>query len=580
MWRWCLAPRPADRAHRKMELRRKPVLLKFMTFAELLLAEDTPQLLDPCLRNIFASMKEVMLSGDANRLVAELTQVQVDDLASPLPKADFSLRIEPWVATAIMLNGIAIGIQASIEDEESQRTWYFVNLIFTVFFFAEIITRMSYHGCKRFLFGSDMVWNWFDGIIVLMAVVDSGLEMYTAFAENGHKESGPFTILRLIRLTRLSRLFRIFRLTFMRELSLMVKGLLAGVKTLACAMVLLFFSIYVIAVFSTSTLKPNRLPEIDEQGHFDNVFYSMFTVYRCLTSDCSNAKGESLTKKLQLAYGWPFVLCYVAFSIFVTFGIFNLIVAIYIESTLSAARMTEDRDKVQRKRESLRVAQHTKELLKKFCAAQRMGDQLIRPDPVSDQEVKAFLSCSSYEDVKDLEVRITKQVFLTALQDPTVQVHMDELDLPPDRVHLFDILDADGSGGLEVRELITGFLKVRGEARKSDAVASLLAVRAVQDMIRQLEAKVLQSQSALPRDSLQKDRPRLKSLEGIAVAPPPSETVCKDSARSQQAIGVREPPEPIRRRRSGNAVMAFSREPLSVAPQEEEEEEEKPKYSL
>merc|ERR1740121_3505403 len=257
-------------------------------------------------------------------------------------------------------------------------------------------------------------------------------------------------------------------------------------------MVLLFFTVYVFAVLGTSTLKPNKIQVIDEQGHFQNVMTSMFTVYRCLTSDCTTATGEPLTALLQKAYGWPFVLCYLVFSIFVTFGIFNIIVAIYIESTLSAARMTEERDKAQRKREALRVAQHTKELLKKFCAAQRMGNAMTS-DHMSDKEVKTMLSCATYEDVEDARLRITKQVFLTALQDPVVQMHMDELDLPMDRLHLFDILDADGSGSLQVRDLITGFLRVRGEARKSDVVATLLAVRAAQEMIRQLDQKITSS---------------------------------------------------------------------------------------
>merc|ERR1719362_1152659 len=81
---------------------------------------------------------------------------------------------------------------------------------------------------------------------------------------------------------------------------------------------------------------------------------------------------------------------------------------------------------------------------------------------------------------------------MIALQDPAVLDHMDSLDLnPADRVNMFDILDADGSGSLEVRELITGLLQVRGEARKSDAVATLLAVRAVQDMIRRIPPALL-----------------------------------------------------------------------------------------
>merc|ERR1740121_1932509 len=117
-------------------------------------------------------------------------------------------------------------------------------------------------------------------------------------------------------------------------------------------MVLLFFTVYVFAVLGTSTLKPNKIQVIDEQGHFQNVMTSMFTVYRCLTSDCTTATGEPLTALLQKAYGWPFVLCYLVFSIFVTFGIFNIIVAIYIESTLSGTYQFTVLHFIARKREA------------------------------------------------------------------------------------------------------------------------------------------------------------------------------------------------------------------------------------
>lgn len=468
--------------------------IRFMIFARLLLADDTSQSLDPAFRDCFYSIKEILLSGASNRLVAELTQVRLDDLASPLPKADLGMRMEPYVAVAITINGIVIGIQASVDEQEDWLVWYLVNLCFTVFFSAEIVVRWRILGTRAFACGQEIVWNWFDGIIVLLAIIDSGFELYAILFTQGQVEgAGAMTVLRLIRLSRLSRLlrlFRIFRLTVMKELSVMVKGLLAGLKTLVCAMVLLFFTIYVFAVLGTSMLSPNKVPIIEEQHHFKTVFHSMFTVYRCLTSDCTTREGEPMTKLLEEAYGWPFVTGYLAFSLFVTFGIINLILAIYIESTLGAARLTEERDKVQRKREALRVAQHTKELLKKFCAAQRMAEVLITPEHVTDQEVSRLLQFASSEDVEELDLKITRQVFLVALQDPSVHHHMDQLDLPPDRLNMFDILDADGSGSLEVRELITGLLRVRGEARKSDAVAALLAIRAVQDMIRQLEAKV------------------------------------------------------------------------------------------
>ena len=40
------------------------------------------------------------------------------------------------------------------------------------------------------------------------------------------------------------------------------------------------------------------------------------------------------------------------------------------------------------------------------------------------------------------------------IQDRRVQALMDELELPPDRANLFEIIDADGSGTLQLSELV------------------------------------------------------------------------------------------------------------------------------
>ena len=40
-------------------------------------------------------------------------------------------------------------------------------------------------------------------------------------------------------------------------------------------------------------------------------------------------------------------------------------------------------------------------------------------------------------------IAITKDLFLLVIQDRGVQQLMDELDLPPDRANLFEIIDAD-----------------------------------------------------------------------------------------------------------------------------------------
>ena len=64
-------------------------------------------------------LQEILLAGDTNRLVAELTFVRINDLASPPEKLHPLMYIEPLVATLIVGNGIMIGFQTVSSQQSS-----------------------------------------------------------------------------------------------------------------------------------------------------------------------------------------------------------------------------------------------------------------------------------------------------------------------------------------------------------------------------------------------------------------------------------------------------------------------------
>merc|ERR1719329_1841102 len=64
-------------------------------------------------------------------------------------------------------------------------------------------------------------------------------------------------------------------------------------------------------------------------------------------------------------------------------------------------------------------------------------------------------------------------------------------------MNLFDTLDADGSGSLDLPELVSGIMKLRGAADKGDIVASLLSVRHMQKTLGAFESRVLAGQRTL-----------------------------------------------------------------------------------
>jgi len=229
--------------------------------------------------------------------------------------------------------------------------------------------------------------------------------------------------------------------------------------------------------------------ELDEEvaEDFSSIAKAMFTAFRCLMGDCETQFGQPLVKLLALAYGFWFQIGYMASTLFVTFGLFNLIMAIYIENTMSVAKEEEEKSRGKRERESIRVAHLTKKLLLRFYSAHRTYEQYQVLGDADQVSVKELLSTKVKSFDVDDTAEISKELFYIVLQDHEVQRLMDQLDIPPDRAHLFDILDADGSGGLHVTELVQGLLSIRGQVRKSDTTASLLAVRSLQTHFRQFE---------------------------------------------------------------------------------------------
>merc|ERR1712063_103205 len=128
----------------------------------------------------------------------------------------------------------------------------------------------------------------------------------------------------------------------MKELKLMVSGLFSGMWTLLWAMILLVAFNYIMSLCMVAivavTPQRNDAFETDARPLFSSVEMSMMTGYRCVTGDCTTAGGAPLLVFLLDEYGVLFAIPWILYMIVVTFGLFNLISAIYIENTLSTAK--------------------------------------------------------------------------------------------------------------------------------------------------------------------------------------------------------------------------------------------------
>merc|ERR1712087_282149 len=76
------------------------------------------------------------------------------------------------------------------------------------------------------------------------------------------------------------------------------------------------------------------------------------------------------------------------------------------------------------------------------------------------------------------ELVITRDVFNTWLKDPDFEAMLEEVDIETStKFELFDVLDVDMGGELEIDELIGGLMSLRGPISKSDMMAVRLQMR-------------------------------------------------------------------------------------------------------
>ncbi|CAE7337534.1 unnamed protein product [Symbiodinium necroappetens] len=417
-----------------------------------------------------------------------------NDLAVPSEPIHILLYLEPLIALIIIANGISIGIQTD-PLYEGWPYWMYVELGFVVLLSIENLTRTAVLGCRDFWCGAERGWNWFDSFVTSIGVADVSWQL---LATDSPDIAGTL-LLRCFRLVRLARVVRVFRLKIMSDLRLMVRGLVAGIWTLALAFCLLFAVLYLIAGLASFTIgRDSRMADLGMEDLFYNIPWSMFTAFRCFIGDCNTMTGEPIMLVLAEQFGVVFVFGYVCSYMLVAMGIFNVILAVYVDITMRAAKENDAVTAEQYNRESIRIARATRELLKKFAAAYHVFHVIEdHAADISRLEISHGATLFTDDEIHD-DVAITKELFFLVIQDPAVQALMDELDLPPNRAQLFEVIDSDGSGTLHIQELVQGLLKLRGEVNKGDVVAPLLAARSVQTLVTSLQEDFAKYFGGLP----------------------------------------------------------------------------------
>jgi len=337
---------------------------------------------------------------------------------------------------------------------------------------------MKIYGFVFFWTGPDKLWNWFDIACLMLMGVE--LSMAVIFTQG---DLGGLGILKVFRLLRLMRLIRTLRFKIFLELKLMIQGVMSGLRTLLWAIILLLLTVWILGMAMRTVMG-------DQEPEFASVPSAMFTFFRCFTDGCVAYDGTPLVERLRRDYReleGLIILLDIFLMMLVTVGIFNLIMAVFIDNVTGSQFL--------RKQKEIQDTSAQYELLfKKFILRflKLPFDEETMPSAlVKDEHLKMKMMSAEISEILLDSMMVTRDEFHSWMLDEEFLQCLKNADIDISHRHeLFDTLDADAGGSLSPQELVTGLMLLRGPVTKADVIGISVKVRYMTEM---MEATIRQS---------------------------------------------------------------------------------------
>eukprot|EP00928_Gymnodinium_smaydae_P036593 TRINITY_DN25551_c0_g1_i2.p1 TRINITY_DN25551_c0_g1~~TRINITY_DN25551_c0_g1_i2.p1 ORF type:complete len:298 (+),score=49.89 TRINITY_DN25551_c0_g1_i2:152-1045(+) len=268
-------------------------------------------------------------------------------------------------------------------------------------------------------------------------------------------------------------------------------------RTLAWSMLLVCIPLYTIALVMRETVGSYEdASETAGAKHFTTLGAAFFSIFRCVVAgDCSDKDGRPIFVLIVDAYGWGFAVIYFAVLLLFNFGLYNVIVAIFVENSVAASKYNQSSKK------RLRLM-NNKMLAEKACEMVHLIVHIYAQNNPEDDKVVQFSrtskrnSIASVHDGKQLDelldiaadLEISKSFWNQLFRDLRFQELLTDLDVSSeDQLDLFDTFDVDGGGTLDLAELLLGVKKLRGDPHRSDVIGVSLMVRGIQEIVTEMQ---------------------------------------------------------------------------------------------
>lgn len=234
------------------------------------------------------------------------------------------------ITVIIIVNAILIGVQTEVHNVIINNIQHTILGIFILEIFIRWFGRNS---TKEYV---NNYWNWFDIVIVLIALIPPAI-----FADGA-----ALSALRVARVFRVIRMFKAFP-----ELQLLVKVLLRSFQSVyfACLLLLVFMYMYsVIGVTLFRGLTTVETAHSNNVDPFGNILEAFFSLFRVTTGeDWTDLRYDLMTQTSNLIINTYFISWYILSAFLLINIVFGAIINNYEIVYSEEAEKSDKDDKIE-----------------------------------------------------------------------------------------------------------------------------------------------------------------------------------------------------------------------------------------
>jgi len=220
---------------------------------------------------------------------------------------------------------------------------------------------------------------------------------------------------------------------------------------------------------------------------FGTLEKAMFTSFRFMIGDYSTRNGKSIIVAFSAGFGLGFDVIFVSWMIVVLFGLFNIITAIFVDSTISGLKHNDIKRKYARQYENRYVQNKLRVLV------DRVETLYTRHFVNKGRQLRSARTSLLAVTGAGGQVAMSEDAFQFIMGDGQIRELLADLDISIyDPRSLFDTFDPDGNGVVTCPELVQAVMKLRGEPQKNDIVASWISLKSLHDKFDEMQMMMLE----------------------------------------------------------------------------------------